>query len=119
MLQIKTITDRLDFSNRFDTEVNDALADGWELVRRDVLPPMAMRNGDQTYSVLYAELEREVEQEAPEEEPENENTAEWVFSRRNPLMPYHCSACGFSADPSKTIPDVCPNCQKIMRRAGK
>lgn len=60
MLQIKTIM--LDFSEaeKFDADVNAALAGGWKLVRRDVIPGW---EGETTvaYRKLYAELERETE----------------------------------------------------------
>lgn len=121
MLQIKTIMkSTCDQFDEFDKEVNDALAEGWELVRRDVLPPYAgvLKNEGHLWKrVLYAELEREVEP-AEEEEPEDEDdgTAFWVFSRRNPLTPFHCSACGHTADPSKVLPDRCPGCHREMKK---
>ncbi len=108
MLEIKTITDRLDRSKDFDDKVNEAMEEGWELVRRDVLPPMAMRNGDQTYSVLYAELEREIEPE--EDESENESVARWRISR-NPRTPYKCSACGAECEDALKF---CPGCGRGM-----
>lgn len=60
MLEIKTITDRLDNSGKFDAAVNRALADGWELVERRVLQPLAQPNNSSTYTntMLYAELEK-------------------------------------------------------------
>lgn len=64
MKQIKTIKNRLDNAELFDDAVNAAIEEGWQLTNRKVLPPMAMRNGDQTYGVLYAELEREIITEA-------------------------------------------------------
>lgn len=51
MKQIKTIHHRIDDSARFDKEINDALAEGWQLTRREFVPG---------YVILYAELEREV-----------------------------------------------------------
>lgn len=60
MLEIKTIKYRLDDSNNFDSVVNKAIADGWELVERRVLQPLAHPNNGSTYTntMLYAELER-------------------------------------------------------------
>ena len=60
MKQIKTIYSRLEYAAGFDDKVNEAIREGWKLTKREVLPPTAIRNGDQTYAVLYAELEREI-----------------------------------------------------------
>lgn len=59
MKQIKTIRRRLDDNTEFDEAVNDALKEGWQLTKREVLQPRAQ--GPITYSniMLYAELERE------------------------------------------------------------
>lgn len=58
MLQIKTIID--DHNNHygafFDRKVNEALAEGWELKRRDLVPR-------QSGFILYAELEKDDEEE--------------------------------------------------------
>lgn len=61
MKQIKTIMKQAENWEQFDTEVNKAIAEGWTLVKRDVLRPY---EGDTCayYRMLYAELERE---EAP------------------------------------------------------
>lgn len=108
MLQIKTISNQK--KAEFDAEVNAALADGWELVRRDCLILGADRS-----PYLYAELEREVIVEEEEEVgAEVEGAAGWLFSRRNPLEPYHCSKCGHAANPSKPLPSSCPNCRTTM-----
>lgn len=114
MLEIKTIWGEIINSNIFDDDVNKALAEGWELVRRDVLP----RRVETGNTLLYAELERYTE-EPQEEEPEDDDLARWVFSRRNPLEPYHCSSCGYPADPSKALPSLCPNCQRKMETRGE
>lgn len=62
MKQIKTIMKRdstLEFRNEFDREVNEALADGWTLTKREVLKPY--EGGTITWHrMLYAELEREI-----------------------------------------------------------
>lgn len=109
MLEIKTVKNWLDSSDDFDKEVNAALAEGWELTRRDIIIPQTANK----YTMLYAELERYTA-ESEEEEPEDDGLARWVFSRRNPLEPYHCSFCGHPADPSKALPSLCPNCQRRM-----
>lgn len=67
MKQIKTITKQLDGSVQFDAEVNAALAEGWTLVKREVLQAYEGRTRV-FYRMLYAELEREiVEKEGPVE----------------------------------------------------
>jgi hypothetical protein len=55
MLQIKTVHNRLDNSEAFDTAINVALAEGWVLTKRELIP---------SYVALYAELEREIITEA-------------------------------------------------------
>lgn len=59
MKQIKTIIKQ--YADEFDEVVNAALAEGWTLTRREVLPPF---EGERFYVVqkLYAELEREAEE---------------------------------------------------------
>lgn len=105
MLEIKTIWIELVNSRLFDDSVNEAIADGWELVRREVLPRQ-VEHGD---TLLYAELERMTELEE-EEEPEDDGLAEWVVSR-NPSAPYRCNKCGHStATPSSR----CPGCERTM-----
>lgn len=105
MLEIKTIVGAK--TSNFDNEVNDAIAAGWELVRRD-----CFLVGLHHKPMLYAELERETEPEE-EEEPEDVSTAEWVIAR-DPLYPYRCSLCGCNShQPVK----VCPYCKRQMRNA--
>jgi hypothetical protein len=60
MIQIKTITYRIDNAEEFDTEVNQAIAKGWELTERKVLQPQAQPHCGSIYShrMLYAELEK-------------------------------------------------------------
>lgn len=102
MLEIKTIFTKVDDCAKFDKQVNEALADGWELVRRDIIPP---RIPDR-YTLLYAELERMIEAE----EPEDVRPAEWVVTR-NPSAPYRCNVCGHS---TATPAPQCPECRSIM-----
>lgn len=106
MIEIKTIWKGIDFSNQFDEEVNEALAEGWELVRRDALP----KRSDCGCTILYAELERVIETEEEDEEPEDDGTAEWVVSR-DPAHPYRCNKCQAS---TSTPTPVCPECKRVM-----
>ena len=102
MLQIRTIT--ASTPEYFDDEVNEALTNGWELVRRE-----CFITGADRATTLYAELERIVEE--PEEDPEDELIcAEWKISR-DPAYPYKCTSCGCKVqEPIKN----CPHCHKIM-----
>lgn len=111
MLEIKTLIKPTKDPNdtaEFDAEVNAALAEGWELVRREILPPC---EGETTIwdRSLYAELERMTEPEE-EEEPEDDGLAEWVVSR-NPSAPYRCNKCGHS---TATPAPRCPGCERTM-----
>lgn len=105
MLEIKTILQPLRNYGDFDKEVNAALAEGWELVRRDVIT----QSSDSYDPMLYAELERVTELEE-EEEPEDDGLAEWVVSR-NPSAPYRCNKCGHS---TATPAPRCPGCERTM-----
>lgn len=105
MLEIKTIWSELVYSNQFDAKVNEALAEGWELVRREALP----RRVEYGETLLYAELEKMTEAEE-EEEPEDDGLAEWVVSR-NPSAPYRCNKCGHS---TATPAPRCPGCERAM-----
>lgn len=69
-MEIKTIRDRLDDAWRFDRDVNAALADGWRLVRRDVILPVQPNTG-RTYfhTMLYAELVKLDPEPEPEAQP--------------------------------------------------
>ncbi len=110
MLEIRTIIVNSSLPGKFDTEVNNHIKEGWELVRRDVLPPY---EGEcmTCPQRLYAELERDVD--APETDDEDEDdteTAEWEITR-DPSNPYRCSKCGYK---SATHPTTCPACHKTM-----
>lgn len=61
MKQIKTIVASMDNGERFDSEVNLALHEGWELVERRLVQPPAQLDDDKLYwgATLYAELEKE------------------------------------------------------------
>lgn len=52
-MEIKTITARI--PTEFDRLVNEALSEGWTLVKRDVLQPW---NTDEFPRLYYAEMER-------------------------------------------------------------
>lgn len=60
MKQIKTVKGVLDYAADFDREVNEALAEGWELKQRACIPSYT----SSSFTALYAELEREVITEA-------------------------------------------------------
>lgn len=69
MKKIKTIVNRLDNHEAFDEEVNAAIAQGWELKKREVLQPSAQpTEGHILTPHLYAELERNDDADAVEEE---------------------------------------------------
>lgn len=102
MLEIKTLTDHV--AARFDHEVNEALTEGWELVRRE-----CFITGSDRATTFYAELERHIDE--PEEEDGPVDFARWVVSR-DPHNPYRCSACGCTA---KYQWATCPGCSASMR----
>ena len=102
MLEIKTITDHV--SSRFDLAVNEALADGWELVRRE-----CFITGSDRATTFYAELERIAEEQEPED---NRMIATWAISR-DPAYPYKCTSCGCKTQEPLT---TCPHCHKVMLR---
>lgn len=101
MLEIKTIT--ANSPSYFDQKVNEALTEGWELVRRE-----CFITGSDRATTFYAELERFVEEQ--EEEPVIDNVGVWLISR-DPHFPYKCSACGCKVqDPLVN----CPHCHRLM-----
>lgn len=106
MPEIKTIFTKIDDCEKFDKRVNEALAEGWELVRRDVLVPHV----SDRFTLLYAELERVMETEGEDEEPEDDGTAEWVVTR-DPAHPYRCNKCQAS---TATPTPVCLECKRVM-----
>ena len=107
MLEIKTITETAAYF--FDQEVNKALAEGWELVRRE-----CFITGADRATTFYAELERVNDDPDDADEGEDDSiAAEWVISR-DPSYPYKCTACGCKSH--RAIKN-CPNCQKIMINA--
>ena len=103
MLEIKTIINNSAAS--FDRELNAALADGWELVRRECFV-----TGSDRVTTLYAELERFAEAEEVDVEY-NSASARWELTRK-PQNPYRCSSCGYTANEQWA---TCPECQSPMR----
>ena len=104
MLEIKTITENTAYF--FDKAVNEALTEGWELVRRE-----CFITGADRATTLYAELERIVDE--PEEEEDTDipcDFAQWVMTR-NPRNPYRCSACGHTTNAQWA---TCPKCSASM-----
>lgn len=103
MIEIKTVVALT--SGHFDDEVNSALAEGWELVRRE-----CFITGPDRATTFYAELERIVEEPEPEEDTTADTVAVWTISR-DPYYPYKCSACGCkSHEPIVN----CPHCHRLM-----
>lgn len=101
MLEIKTVTENT--APFFDKKVNEALSEGWELVRRE-----CFITGADRATTFYAELERVIED--AEEEPVIDNVGVWLISR-DPKYPYKCSACGCKVqDPTVS----CPHCHRLM-----
>ena len=101
MLEIKTITAGL--APHFDRAVNEALADGWEIVRRE-----CFITGSDRATTFYAELERVAEE--VEKGDQSVSTARWQMTR-DPRNPFRCSACGYKTN-AKWI--VCPKCRMPM-----
>mgnify|MGYP003319690625 CR=1 FL=1 len=61
MKQIKTITARRDHVANFDSAVNDALNQGWRLIKRFLSPMEAHSESTMTYHPIWvAYLERDV-----------------------------------------------------------
>ena len=106
MLEIKTITEN--YPHLLDRAVNDALKDGWELVRRE-----CFITGPDRAATFYAELERVVEEPYEDEGDDDHSTetAKWEIIRE-PRNPYRCSACGHRTN---AMWPTCPQCDRIMR----
>ena len=102
MLEIKTITAYT--SGHFDDTVNEALAEGWDLVRRE-----CFITGADRATTFYAELERVIAE--PEEDDDiPADFARWTISR-DPQYPYRCSNCGYKARETWA---TCPDCSASM-----
>lgn len=103
MLEIKTITENKPYY--FDKAVNEALVEGWEIVRRE-----CFITGADRATTFYAELERVIDEPEEEEDSTADTVAVWLISR-DPHYPYKCSACGCKVqDPIVN----CPHCHRLM-----
>lgn len=102
MLEIKTITEHTPLS--FDCAVNDAIVNGWDLVRRE-----CFITGADRATTFYAELERIVDD--PEEDDATLGLMGHWEVTRNPREPYRCSACGHATNAQWP---VCPKCNTVM-----
>lgn len=89
-MQIKTIKNRLDNAEAFDAAVNEALANGWAMVKRELITNEQPRCDTFFYSMLYAELVKN----DPVEEPEADAVTwqESVEVLRNACA--SCAECG-------------------------
>lgn len=65
-MEIKTICKRMDLRRDFDEEVNKALADGWQLEVRGVLPGARLSDNIHDERMLYAELVKPGKAKEPE-----------------------------------------------------
>lgn len=68
-MEIKTLISGTDRAVEFDAAVNEALADGWRLVKREVLPGMQYNATNWARRALYVELVKldpPAEPEAPD-----------------------------------------------------
>lgn len=64
MVQVKTLTESRNKTEKFDDKVNKHLAEGWELVRRYVVPGFSVRDSGEVYPPQWvAELQRRVPDE--------------------------------------------------------
>lgn len=104
MLEIRTVTAYT--PGHFDDTVNEAIKEGWELVRRE-----CFITGADRATTFYAELERIVEDAEDEEEVySTDTTAHWNIIRE-PRNPYQCSACGHRTN---ALWPTCPECKRTM-----
>lgn len=66
-MKIKTVWTTLDRVKEFDAWINEALANGWRLAKREVLPGMQYNQNAWARRLLYAELVQLDEPVAPPE----------------------------------------------------
>lgn len=136
MLQIKTIIYDFSQDSAFDNKVNEALAEGWELKRRDLVPR-------QSGFILYAELEKDDEEEddrlcetcahqfkEPQEQPCIEcdgNCSRWEPKNlekpqkaEEPEEEEICEACmiHYDDEPKAEEKKKCGNCKHEHLKAG-
>ena len=104
MLEIKTIVKCT--TQDFDQAVNDALKEGWTLVKRNCFV-----TGSDRAITLYAELKRVVLfDEVDPALDEYDVEARWIV-HNDTMHPYHCSECGFKS--TNPYP-ICPVCERLM-----
>ena len=65
---VKTVIVNADYPSEFDKRINAELADGWRLVKREVLPGVRLSNDTYNNRMLYAELVK-MDDEPAEPEP--------------------------------------------------
>jgi hypothetical protein len=100
-MKIKTIVTNTDNVEQFDTQVNNLLAEGWHLTKREVLPGMNYNANNWARRALYAELvQLDPEPEAPAE-PEPVDPVELVRQLRD--------FCDGMACPNCPLNDWCPS----------
>ena len=103
MLEIRTVTAYT--AGHFDDTVNEALAEGWDLVRRE-----CFITGADRATTFYAELERIVEE--PVEETDTPcDFSRWIVKRGDPRNPFHCENCGYATNVEWA---TCPKCSASM-----
>jgi hypothetical protein len=90
MKQIKTILVKVEQLEEFDKRANNALAEGWTLVKREVLQAYDSATCI-FHRMLYAELEREIVEEKQSEPKEREcgNCAHYGTA----VYDYPCTVC--------------------------
>jgi hypothetical protein len=106
-VKIKTICYALEATAKFDEEVNAALAEGWQLVRRDVLPGMSYTETNWAKRALYAELVKL----DPPAEPETPDPMDLLRQVREACLRVPSNGCN---------PEGCPmfNWCEQLRRGG-
>lgn len=70
-MKIKTLIANTDHAEQFDNQVNELLAEGWHLAKREVLPGMNYNATNWARRALYAELVQLDPEPAPENQPLN------------------------------------------------
>ena len=68
-MKIKTIRARLDNAATFDKEVNQAMAEGYQLARQDVIPGFRLDGGNFLHNMLFAQLVLPDPEPVPEAQP--------------------------------------------------
>lgn len=110
-MEFKTLSGTLDQSSNFDERLNVLVADGWKLVRREVLP---LNDSYALYAELYKPSEADLAAdlaELREAEPITWEEAVWVL-RETCQEAKECGpACPAYAWCQKNIPgNNCPPC---------